>query len=428
MAHQTSKNDDSHWNAFLSGNPSNRQFTKNENENHELNDNSGAVKRHTNLKADDGDLISQSGALHKALKDGQQDSEPDVEAVLGSMAAADNDRIISDFEDNAAVEGDEFVAPAFPDDGLIRALKRRRLSQVSDSNASSTSACGLVVPTSSPASPIISEDETSPPNRRELLSLKQHRFIVTMLKCSLETATPSLPPSTLEECLEMVEVLEEKYIKARQSVKRTARKRGTYPESAGDHRARLEGDEEKKHHWAPTKADRSGISEIPGLLMRAWDEISQCQIKDFRVGFRSGSSTDHLDTAARRKLALKRHSDWGNRHKTPFISFSISLVEIGETRVPWFQNRQKRAGILENTKLTIINARARLAAGKPIIRMKTELLHYEVMSKGGNLRCEDSCFYENEFLAPFSVSPAEIVGTWAWHSVEKWIEDNEASF
>ncbi|CZS96966.1 uncharacterized protein RAG0_06075 [Rhynchosporium agropyri] len=163
MAHQTSKNDDSHWNAFLSGSPSNRHFTKNENENHELNDNSGVVEKHAYLKADDGDLISQT--LHKALKDGQQDLEPDVEAVLGSMAAADKDSIISDFDDNAAVEEDEFVAPASPDDGLIRA---KILSHVSESNASSTSACGLVVPTSSTASPIISEDESSPPNRPEL--------------------------------------------------------------------------------------------------------------------------------------------------------------------------------------------------------------------------------------------------------------------
>ncbi|KAL2062590.1 hypothetical protein VTL71DRAFT_5662 [Oculimacula yallundae] len=414
--------------------------------------------RITEIDESDDELAESkdSKTIRKAVQgdesahENQYDSESDVNSILDAMARSDTDSIISEVKDGDEVEeedigggilrdliefrgerlkrlrggsdandddDDEVEVDVNPfdcsEDGFIRSVKRRRLSNSSDSGSFNSEA---TIPrfkstssTPSEADSTASAASLANPTRRELLSNKQHRAVVTMLKLTLRSAQPSLSQDKLEECLEMVDILEEKYLKATEKVVRKATKGGKHPESAAEHNQRLQGDEEKKHRWAPTKADRSGKSEIPGLLMRAWDEMSKGQVRDQRVGFLSGSSTNRLNTADQRKRAISQHSDWGNRIPTPFISFSSSLAEIGKIRVPWFQNRQKRKGILENTKLTIINARARLAAGKPILRMKTELLHYKVTTKYGEPRFEAGSYYENEFLCPFTTLMLGIV-------------------
>lgn len=165
---------------------------------------------------------------------------------------------------------------------------------------------------------------------------------------------------------------------------------------------------------------------MQGLVLRTWDEISQCQIRDFRVGFLSGGSEDMLNTEPLRRQALKRHADWGNRVKTPLISTSKSIHEIAEWRAPHFQRRQKKKGIKENTKLTLINLNARLAAGNPAMWAKHELVYYNVKNKyGENVYSRDS-FYSHEILLPFSVGPKEIVGIWAWHQIERWIKEHNS--
>jgi hypothetical protein len=178
--------------------------------------------------------------------------------------------------------------------------------------------------------------------------------------------------------------------------------------------------EEKSHSWAaPADPD-----EIPGLLMRTRDEMSQYQIKDPRSGFLSGSSDDLLDSYDARKLRITRHSEWGQRRKTPFISFTSSHKEIVEDRVPHFQERQKDKKILDNTKLTLINTRARLAAGLPILRMKMELKHYKVINRYGDPFKPDyqgKSFYEHDYLMLFRVPQEQIVRTWAWRDIEAWM-------
>jgi hypothetical protein len=264
-------------------------------------------------------------------------------------------------------------------------------------------------------------------SRRERLKLTQHRSIIKSLKTELRTLRPSLSTEKLEELLDMINALEAKYISATEYKSKRKLKTVTHPATREHFIKRVQGTgtEEIKHPWLPAA---EFDPNIPDILMRAWDEISQCQIRDYRVGCLSGSSDCMLDTFARRKLGLTRHSDWGNRFKTPFISTSSSLEEIAEHRVPHFQNRQSKKGIKENTKLTLFNTRARRALGKPVLRMKDELLHYDVRTKYGDLRLYESSFYENEYLLPFSAGPDEIIGTWAWHQVEDWIEKNGSNF
>ncbi|KAE9364637.1 hypothetical protein N431DRAFT_355542 [Stipitochalara longipes BDJ] len=225
----------------------------------------------------------------------------------------------------------------------------------------------------------------------------------------------------------MVRALEEKYKKATDWKSKKKLKTVPHPATREHFIKRFQGKgtEEAEHPWLPS-AELD--PDIPDILMRAWDEISQCQIRDYRVGCLSGSSACMLDTSARRKLALTRHSDWGNRFKTPFISTSSSLDEIAKERVPHFQLRQINKGIKDNTKLTLFNTRARRALGKSVLRMKDELLYYNVRTKYGTPRYSVGSFFENEYLLPFSAGPDEIIGTWAWHQVEDWCNKNKSGF
>ncbi|TVY58550.1 hypothetical protein LCER1_G003291 [Lachnellula cervina] len=259
------------------------------------------------------------------------------------------------------------------------------------------------------------------PDRREDIRNKQHRIVIKELRSMLEKSRGTLTIGELQNCLDMVEVLNEKYLEVTRK-KMYSRKKGKHPQVQEVMMKRFEGEEERAHPWATV----SHPDETPGLLMRAWDQKSQCKIENFRVGFLSGGSDHFLNTKEKRRLALEQHADWGNRWKTPFISFSSSLREIALERVPHFQKRQADSGILDNTRLTIINARARIAAGLPVLRMKDELLHYDVNNKYGNPRFQKNSFYENEYIVPFSVRPKEIVRTYSWHDIETWMKTNRA--
>jgi len=273
----------------------------------------------------------------------------------------------------------------------------------------------------------VSATESAKIDRHELFKLTQHRSLIKSLKTELRMLQPSLKPDKLEELLDMIRALKEKYKKATDWMSRKQSKNVRHPATREDFITRFRGNgkEEAEHPWLPAaELDPN----IPDILMRAWDEISQCQIRDYRVGCLSGSSACMLDTFAKRKLALTRHSDWGNRFKTPFISSSSSLHEIAKERVPHFQQRQFKKGIKDNTKLTLFNTRARRALGKPVLRLKDELLYHNVRTKYGDPRFTAGSFFENEYLLPFSAGPDEIIGTWAWHQVEAWIKNNHSNF
>ncbi|PQE22633.1 hypothetical protein CJF31_00001589 [Rutstroemia sp. NJR-2017a BVV2] len=182
--------------------------------------------------------------------------------------------------------------------------------------------------------------------------------------------------------------------------------------------------EENLHPW------RVGSwTEIPnsGMLWRVWDKRSACRIDDSRVGFLAGSPDYCLGLSEDRSVSLKNHANWGCRNPSPFISTTSSFAEIVDHRVPQLKKRQgKYKGQLINIKLTLINVRARIAAKMPVLKMTTELDHYKVQTPYGNFRNYLNSFFENEYLCPFVIPAAEIVGTFTWSSVEQWAKDNNA--
>lgn len=264
--------------------------------------------------------------------------------------------------------------------------------------------------------------------RRKLQDLrnKQHKLTIKELTMLLESLENSiLTSSDLTKCKELINILEEKYKKRYLDFTWTTPKPQEHPTLTTEFAERLAGSEEVKRPWLGTAEKRT--EEIPGLLLRAWDQMSQCRINDNRVGFLSGGSANTLNTYEERREWLGRHADWGNRRATPFISFSKDLFDMNDTWIKTFERRQKRKNILENTKLTIINTRVRMAKGKPIMRMKTELLHYEVTDKCGYLKGSSSMF-EHEYIIPFSVTPEEIVATYSYPKVLKWMQDRGTTF
>lgn len=242
-----------------------------------------------------------------------------------------------------------------------------------------------------------------------------------------------------EVCLDLIKVVEEKYKTRNMTAaeKREAEEEwklpGTHvkhPFTKADILERLKGkggfgDAEGKRPWAQRRP-------VPRLLIRAWDASSKCVITDGRVGLLSGGSASRLDTDVARAINLRNHASWKNRHGTPFISTSSSIGEIEKIRIPHFENRQRIRGRtpdgLTKTNVTIINSRARQAAGRPITHMKEELLHYKIETKYGRIKPNMNSFYDHEWLLPFYCSADEIVGTWTWYEISKWMGRKKLTF
>ncbi|KAF4621911.1 hypothetical protein G7Y89_g14434 [Cudoniella acicularis] len=182
--------------------------------------------------------------------------------------------------------------------------------------------------------------------------------------------------------------------------------------------------EEDIHPWMPAPGRRVGTEHTEGALFRAWDQYSVCKIHDSSVGLQSGARRICLGTRSSRQRGLSNHAAWHNLNPTPFISATSSLDEIARIRVPHFNGRQANNSIKVNTRLTIINAFAQLAAGKPVLRMQEELDHYKVITPYGNQRNHKNSFYKYEYLLPFTVEATVIVGTWCWQDIERWMMSN----
>ncbi|KAM3067521.1 hypothetical protein ACMFMG_000161 [Clarireedia jacksonii] len=182
--------------------------------------------------------------------------------------------------------------------------------------------------------------------------------------------------------------------------------------------------EEDKHPWRVLSQ-----MDIPdsGMLWRVWDKRSACKIDDGRVGFLSGSPDYCLGLAEDRAFSIGDHANWGCRRLSPYISTTSSFAEIVHHRVPQLEIRQKKnVGQPTNIKLTLINARARVAAKMPVLRMTKELDHYHVKTPYGNIRDYKNSFFEHEYLCPFVIPPSEIVQTFTWDSVQQWAKENNA--
>ncbi|KAH6703132.1 hypothetical protein BKA61DRAFT_703648 [Leptodontidium sp. MPI-SDFR-AT-0119] len=191
------------------------------------------------------------------------------------------------------------------------------------------------------------------------------------------------------------------------------------PSPAEKTKAVLSKEEEGEHPWMPTPKLIADTKDRNGLLLRAWDQMSECKINDNTVGFLSGASWFPLGSAEDRHEALKCHANWGNRVKTPLISTTTSIHEIELVRIPSFTKRQDEKGIKRNSKLTIINAHARFAKELPVLSMDAELNYYNVETPYGDRRNYKNSYYTFEYILPFRVGIDEIVATWCWQDIER---------
>jgi hypothetical protein len=203
--------------------------------------------------------------------------------------------------------------------------------------------------------------------------------------------------------------------------------------------------EEDRHGWIKSKtAVLHNISDTvdapappaPKIYMRVWDDKSQARIREGTEGFLSGSNYQPLDTKQSRRTALENHANWKNRVKTVFISATTDFKEIVDHQVPHLEKRQKNNGLGSVTKITLINGNA---DGMPILSMRKELDFYkchipyqnspsrlEYLRNKGLIVKETyrESLFANEHIFLFRVTANQVIKTWLWKDIQKWLQDN----
>lgn len=255
-----------------------------------------------------------------------------------------------------------------------------------------------------------SEDE----EKRERFSSMSRAKLLAQMRRTLRDST--IDTKSYKECLQIIDDLEDKARTVADYLK-------DYPMTRLAVKERINGVEEDLHPWGVTDTT-SGPHD--GMLFRVWDQCSKASNKDSSVGFLSGGAAWKwgLDNRKGRRRAIARHGNWRNRMSTVFISTTSSWREI-LYRVSWFENRQVKRKIKPNTKITLFNANARIAAKMPILRMKDEQRHYKVRTLYGHTSTgQNASWYKNEYLFLYHAGPKEIVATWTWDEIKRTMEAN----
>jgi hypothetical protein len=245
---------------------------------------------------------------------------------------------------------------------------------------------------------------------------QQYRTLCNKLKnCLVDMKGTTIAASKVQELVVMVNVLEAKYRKQLQPQRNRKIVCRPYPTTAEEVNELFNGSEETIRPWKvlPT-------SQVPenGMLFRTWDAKSQCRILDADFGLLSGGVHSNFDTKEGRIKDLAAHGNWRTRSKTPFISTTPSMKDIVSTWIRAFRKRQNQP--FSTSRITLINSKARLDAGWPIIKMVDELDHYKFDIPK---KCSRETFL-NEYLLPFRARREEIVWTWHWKDVRRWMSEH----
>lgn len=257
--------------------------------------------------------------------------------------------------------------------------------------------------------------------RSYLESLNIDRLIERFRKFMDDELMDILPPSKVREFDQMVRALQEKRDKFTEYKKKKAHGNIEYPYTPGEFHDRLRGPAELAHPWMPTLE-----TCVPGgHLIRLWDDQSQCKVADHAVGFLSGGNHAPLTTEDERQSELRRHTNWGNKEKTAFISMTPYINEVDQVYLPAALKRQRSSTKKENStiRITMVNANKRIADGYPIIWMKTALEYYKFHIPGTCTREH----FDKEWLLPWRVRPEEIVATWCLKDIEVWMRDHNGN-
>ncbi|KAE8354305.1 hypothetical protein BDV28DRAFT_147240 [Aspergillus coremiiformis] len=137
-------------------------------------------------------------------------------------------------------------------------------------------------------------------------------------------------------------------------------------------------------------------------LLRTWDFYSASKPNSANC-ICPTSACQPLDTFEARAASLTTHANPSTWFATPFISFTTSP----EVARKYADRRAPTRGL---QKLTVINPGARVAHGRHILDMASEMQHYGVRDPF----CKFYECYRDEYLCLWEVTADEIVGHWDW--------------
>lgn len=242
---------------------------------------------------------------------------------------------------------------------------------------------------------------------------QQYRTLCNKLKNGLAAVKDkTISTSTIQELLVHVNILESKY-RAELEPKRSKKAvRGPWPKTAEEAKELMRGPAEIERPWCepPTPA--------PSILFRTWDAKSQCRILNADEGLYSGGANSNFDTRKGRTRDLESHGNWGTRKPTVFISVTCSIRDIAMTWTRAFGNRQDLP--FSTIRITVLNPNARIEAGWPILCMVDELDYYKFKTP---IKCSRAT-YVNEYLLPYRAPREEVVWTFHWTDVERWMREH----
>jgi hypothetical protein len=119
-----------------------------------------------------------------------------------------------------------------------------------------------------------------------------------------------------------------------------------------------------------------------------------------------------LDMWEFRQETLLNHIDAAKREPTPYITFTVNSEIASELA----RIRTAKRG---DQQITLIDPRTRLRLGLPVLELYAEAKNYGIDQRYP----ED--YLKDLWLCLWEVTPAEVVGTWAWAELKddpRWYE------
>jgi hypothetical protein len=180
----------------------------------------------------------------------------------------------------------------------------------------------------------------------------------------------------------------------------------------------FESSEENIHSWEDPPRDTGS-----GMHFRIWDDKSASKVINPVKGFQSQSPHENLGTRLHRRKCILNHSKFESRTRSSFVSTTSSIADVN-WRIGWMRGtpRWREPGSAV-TKITVVNANARIDSKMPLLRMVDELKYY----CGDNAYSNRSVFC-NEYLWLFGIPADQIVRTYVWSDVRKWMAANKTGF
>jgi hypothetical protein len=225
-----------------------------------------------------------------------------------------------------------------------------------------------------------------------------------------------------KRCRVLQRVWVDKYLVAtKKKMPRKWAPQGPHPKTLEAVNARLRGEWETLHPWIITKTSQP---ELPpgGLLMRVEDSKSMARIYAEHGIVSQGSQLD-LSTFKTRQYAIKNHLDWRNREPTVFISTTDDAADFRSDRIDHMLKRDAKSSEC-SVKLIFINGNARHAEGWLTLKATKAMQQYNVGTPGNRM----AEWYLHEYILLFRVPPSQIVATYCWPVVVKYMSDNKCSY